>query len=130
MISCTLWCSIWGQRHWEAYEDSVFRHYIYFGPLGLDLLTFEHVLKQWDEKKRKFVFTDTKSREEIACSFNLEWVMSHTWFSNEGDLVGSNRDRKNKIWSRFFTNPEGDSSTAPPPALTRRNVEDLLMKPV
>ncbi|ONK62176.1 uncharacterized protein A4U43_C07F1170 [Asparagus officinalis] len=54
--------------------------------------------------------------------------MSHTWFSNEGDLVDHNRDKKNKIWSRFFNKPEGDSSTTPPPAPTRRNVEDLLMK--
>ncbi|ONK70660.1 uncharacterized protein A4U43_C04F190 [Asparagus officinalis] len=69
--------------------------------------------------------------EEIACSFNLEWVMEHTWFSNGGLYVDHNRDRKNRIWSRFFDKPEaeGSSSIAPPKGgPTRRNVEDLLLK--
>ncbi|ONK78396.1 uncharacterized protein A4U43_C02F18340 [Asparagus officinalis] len=69
--------------------------------------------------------------EEIACSFNLEWVIEHTWFSNEGLHVDHNRDRKNRIWSRFFDKPEagGSSSIAPPKGgLTRHNVEDLFLK--
>ncbi|ONK75995.1 uncharacterized protein A4U43_C03F22740 [Asparagus officinalis] len=86
-------------RHFAAYEDSVFRHYVHFGPSGVDLPTFEHILSQWDEKRKKFVFTDRNGGEEIACSFNLEWVIEHTWFSNEGDLVDHNQDKKNRIWS-------------------------------
>ncbi|XP_020271641.1 uncharacterized protein LOC109846806 [Asparagus officinalis] len=57
--------------------------------------------------------------------------MEHTWFSNEGLHVDHNRDRKNRIWSRFFDKPEagGSSSIAPPKGgPTRRNVEDLLLK--
>ncbi|ONK65684.1 uncharacterized protein A4U43_C07F39630 [Asparagus officinalis] len=120
-----------GPRHFAAYEDSVFRHYVQFGPPGVDLPTFEHILSQWDKKSKKFVFTDRNDGEEIACSFNLEWVMEHTWFSNEGLHVDHNRDRKNRIWSRFFDKPEarGSSSIAPPKGgPTRRNVEDLLLK--
>ncbi|ONK66395.1 uncharacterized protein A4U43_C06F7400 [Asparagus officinalis] len=60
-------------RHFAAYEDSVFRHYVQFGPPGVDLPTFEHILSQWDKKSKKFVFTDRNYGEEIACSFNLEW---------------------------------------------------------
>ncbi|ONK65110.1 uncharacterized protein A4U43_C07F33780 [Asparagus officinalis] len=120
-----------GPRHFAAYEDSVFRHYVQFGPPGVDLPTFEHILSQWDKKSKKFVFTDRNDGEEIPCSFNLEWVMEHTWFSNEGLHVDHNRDRKNRIWSRFFDKPEtgGSSSIAPPKGgPTRRNVEDLLLK--
>ncbi|ONK81476.1 uncharacterized protein A4U43_C01F29540 [Asparagus officinalis] len=62
-----------GQRHFAAYEDSVFRYYIQFGPPGVDLSTFEHILSQWDKKNKKFVFTNRNDGEEIACSFNLEW---------------------------------------------------------
>ncbi|ONK72423.1 uncharacterized protein A4U43_C04F19280 [Asparagus officinalis] len=64
-------------RYFAAYEDSVFRHYVYFGPPGVDLPTFEHILSQWDKKRKKFVFTDRNDGEEIACSCNLEWVMPH-----------------------------------------------------
>ncbi|ONK67841.1 uncharacterized protein A4U43_C05F4340 [Asparagus officinalis] len=118
-------------RHFAAYEDSVFRHYVHFGPPGVDLSTFEHILSQWDKKRKKFVFTDRNDGEEIACSFDLEWVMEHTWFSNEGLHVDHNRDRKNRIWSRFFNKPEaeGANSIAPPKGgPTRRNVEQLLLK--
>ncbi|ONK68863.1 uncharacterized protein A4U43_C05F16830 [Asparagus officinalis] len=80
----------------------------------------------------KFVFTDRNDGEETACSFNLEWVlMKHTWFSNEGLLVDHNRNRKNRIWSRFFNKPEAESASniAPPKGgPTRRNVEQLLLK--
>ncbi|ONK64067.1 uncharacterized protein A4U43_C07F21750 [Asparagus officinalis] len=62
-----------GPRHFAAYEDSVFRHYVQFGPPGVDLPTFEHILSQWDKKSKKIVLTDRNDREEIACSFNLEW---------------------------------------------------------
>ncbi|ONK62450.1 uncharacterized protein A4U43_C07F3980 [Asparagus officinalis] len=62
-----------GPRHFAAYEDSVFRHYVQFGPPGVDLPTFEHILSQWDKKSKKFVFTDRNDGEEIPCSFNLEW---------------------------------------------------------
>ncbi|ONK61896.1 uncharacterized protein A4U43_C08F34690 [Asparagus officinalis] len=84
-----------GPRYFAAYEDSVFRHYVQFGPPGVDLPTFEHILSQWDKKSKQFVFTDRNDGEEIACSFNLEWVMEHTWFSNEGLHVDHNRDREN-----------------------------------
>ncbi|ONK70185.1 uncharacterized protein A4U43_C05F31140 [Asparagus officinalis] len=63
-----------GPRHFAAYEDSVFRHYVQFGPPGIDLPTFEHILSQWDKKSKKFVFTDRNDGEEIPCSFNLEWL--------------------------------------------------------
>ncbi|ONK64323.1 uncharacterized protein A4U43_C07F24490 [Asparagus officinalis] len=118
-------------RHFAAYEDSVFRHYIHFGPHGVDLPTFEHILSQWDKKRKKFIFTDRNDGEEIACSFNHEWIMEHTWFSNEGLLVDHNRDRKNRIWSRFFNKLEieGARSIAPPNGSpTRRNMEQLLLK--
>ncbi|ONK63329.1 uncharacterized protein A4U43_C07F13880 [Asparagus officinalis] len=62
-------------RHFAAYEDSVFRHYVHFGPPGVDLPTFKHILSQWDKKSKKFVFTDRNDGEEIVCSFNLEWVI-------------------------------------------------------
>ncbi|ONK58199.1 uncharacterized protein A4U43_C09F9440 [Asparagus officinalis] len=62
-------------RHFAAYEDSVFRYYVHFSPPGVDLPTFKHILSQWDKKRKKFVFTDRNDGEEIACSFNLEWVM-------------------------------------------------------
>ncbi|ONK56148.1 uncharacterized protein A4U43_C10F4640 [Asparagus officinalis] len=62
-------------RHFAAYRDGVFRYYVHFGPPGVDLPTFEHILRQWDKKRKKFVFTDRNDGEEIACSFNLEWVM-------------------------------------------------------
>ncbi|ONK66137.1 uncharacterized protein A4U43_C06F4520 [Asparagus officinalis] len=62
-----------GSRHFTAYEDSVFRHYVQFGPPGVDLPTFNHILSQWDKKSKKFVFTGRNDGEEIACSFNLEW---------------------------------------------------------
>ncbi|ONK55642.1 uncharacterized protein A4U43_UnF600 [Asparagus officinalis] len=53
--------------------------------------------------------------------------MEHTWFSNEGLHVDHNRDRKNRIWSKFFDKPEADGSkySSGP---TRRNVEQLLLK--
>ncbi|ONK76223.1 uncharacterized protein A4U43_C03F25290 [Asparagus officinalis] len=118
-------------RHFVAYKDSVFRYNVHFGPPGVDLPTFEHILSQWDEKRKKFLFTNRNAREDIACSFNLEWVMEHTWFPNEEDLVDHNRDRKNMIWSRYFNNPEdeGDSSISiPKGGPTRRNVEQLFLK--
>ncbi|ONK58501.1 uncharacterized protein A4U43_C09F13700 [Asparagus officinalis] len=118
-------------RHFAAYEDSVFRHYVHFGPLGVDLPTFERILSLWDKKRKKFVFTDRNDGEEIACLFDLEWVIEHTLFFNEGLLVDHNRDRKNRIWSRFFNKLEakGASSIAPPKGgPTRRNVEQLLLK--
>ncbi|ONK64612.1 uncharacterized protein A4U43_C07F27950 [Asparagus officinalis] len=61
------------QRHFAAYEDSVFRQYVHFGIPGVDLPTFEHILSQWDKKKKKFIFTDRNVGDEIACLFNLEW---------------------------------------------------------
>ncbi|ONK81225.1 uncharacterized protein A4U43_C01F26730 [Asparagus officinalis] len=61
-------------RHFAAYEDRLFRHYVHFGPHGVDLPTFEHIMSQWDEKRKKFIFTDRNAGEEIACSFNLEWL--------------------------------------------------------
>ncbi|ONK55999.1 uncharacterized protein A4U43_C10F3100 [Asparagus officinalis] len=72
-----------GQRHLEAYEDSVFRLYIHFSHHGLDLPTFEYMLRQWDEKKIKFTFTDTKTGEDIESSFNLDWILyqvSMIWY--------------------------------------------------
>ncbi|ONK56524.1 uncharacterized protein A4U43_C10F9690 [Asparagus officinalis] len=118
-------------RHFAAYEDSVFRHYVHFSTPGVDLPTFEYILSQWDEKRKKFVFTNRNAGEEIACSFNFECVMEHTWFCNEGLLVDHNWDRKNRIWSRLFNKPEaeGASSIAPPKeGPTRRNVEQLFLK--
>ncbi|ONK63260.1 uncharacterized protein A4U43_C07F13120 [Asparagus officinalis] len=35
-----------GPRYFAAYEDSVFRDYVQFGPPGVDLPTFEHILSQ------------------------------------------------------------------------------------
>ncbi|ONK62310.1 uncharacterized protein A4U43_C07F2580 [Asparagus officinalis] len=69
-----------GPRHFTVYEDSVFRHYVQFGPPGVDLPTFEHILSQWDKKSKKFVFTDRNDGEEIACSFNLEEGLFTTIF--------------------------------------------------
>ncbi|ONK66992.1 uncharacterized protein A4U43_C06F14340 [Asparagus officinalis] len=118
-------------RHFVAYEYSIFRHYVHFGPHGVDLSTFEHILSQWDKKSKKFVFTDRNDGEKIVCSFNLERVMEHTWFSNEGLHVDHNWDRKNRIWSRSFNKPEteGANTIAPPKGgPTGRNMEQLLLK--
>ncbi|ONK72357.1 uncharacterized protein A4U43_C04F18580 [Asparagus officinalis] len=68
-----------GPRHFAAYEDSVFRHCVQFGPPGVDLPTFEHILSQWDKKSKKFVFTDRNDGEEIACSFNLDRRRQGSW---------------------------------------------------
>ncbi|ONK56737.1 uncharacterized protein A4U43_C10F12230 [Asparagus officinalis] len=128
MSSCSLWCSVWSQGTRRP-TKIVYSDIVHFHPPGLDLPTFEYILRQWDKKKMKFIFTNTKVRKETECSFNLKWVMSHTWFSNEGDLVDHNQDKKNRIWSRFFNKSEGDSSTAPLlGGPTKRNVEQLLLK--
>ncbi|ONK62993.1 uncharacterized protein A4U43_C07F10280 [Asparagus officinalis] len=77
-----------GPRYFAAYEDSVFRHYVQFGPPGVDLSTFEHILSQWDKKSKKFVFTDRNDGEEIACSFNLEWLWYYELTGIKKPVVG------------------------------------------
>ncbi|ONK55463.1 uncharacterized protein A4U43_UnF2870 [Asparagus officinalis] len=51
--------------HFAAYEDNVFRHYVQFGPPSVDLPTFEYILSQWDEKRKKFIFIDRNAGEEM-----------------------------------------------------------------
>ncbi|ONK64586.1 uncharacterized protein A4U43_C07F27640 [Asparagus officinalis] len=58
--------------HFTTYADSVFRHYVYIGLPGVDLPTFDHILSQWDEKRKKFVFTDRNAGKRSPAHSTLK----------------------------------------------------------
>ncbi|ONK64803.1 uncharacterized protein A4U43_C07F30110 [Asparagus officinalis] len=88
-------------RHFAAYENSVFRHYVHFGPPGVDLLTFEHILSQWDKRRKKFVLPIGMMKKRSPAHSTLSGYLFK--------YVNSIEQANNTTWGTYIFNRTSDA---------------------
>ncbi|ONK59966.1 uncharacterized protein A4U43_C08F12780 [Asparagus officinalis] len=93
-------------EHWKAFGSSNFQNYISFGAIPSDKATIMLMLDHLDLAMRKFFFKDSQTGKKQAYTFDVNWVLKHTRFKDEGEKPEGNRDTANRIWSTYFSNKQ------------------------
>ncbi|XP_020246587.1 uncharacterized protein LOC109824406 isoform X3 [Asparagus officinalis] len=93
-------------EHWRAYGSSNFKNYVSFGAIPADKATIMLLLDHLDLATGKFFFKDSQTGTPQAYTFDVNWVLKHTRFNDEGEKPEGNRDTENRIWNTYFSNKQ------------------------